>query len=88
MLTDLGVDRVVVVGGEVAVGPRVLEDLAGLGLAVERVAGPDRFATAAAAARAAGVGADGTVVLARGTDFPDALSAARWGPVPTARRPC
>ncbi len=82
VLTDLGVDRAVVVGGEVAVGPRVLEDLAGLGLAVERVAGPDRFATAAAAARAAGVGADGTVVLARGTDFPDALSAAALGAGP------
>jgi len=82
VLTDLGVDRAVVVGGEVAVGPRVLEDLAGLGLAVERLAGPDRFATAAAAARAAGVGADGTVVLARGTDFPDALSAAALGAGP------
>lgn len=49
-LIELGTRRAVVVGGPAAISPRVEQQLAGLGLAVERIAGNDRFGTAAAIA--------------------------------------
>lgn len=43
-----GTREVVVVGGEAAVGPAVVEQLTALGVTVTRLAGPDRFATSRA----------------------------------------
>jgi putative cell wall-binding protein len=86
-LEELGVSTVVLVGGEAALGEDVEATLADAGYDVQRVAGADRFATAAAVATAFG-GADGaavgelegdrTALLASGESFPDALAA---GPI-------
>jgi thermitase len=66
---------VVVVGGEAAVSTAVLERAAAQsGAAVERWAGPDRYATAAVIAEESGLGRAGTVMLASGETFPDALA--------------
>lgn len=93
-LRRLGVTRVVVIGGVTAQSDAVADGLAALpDVTVERLAGADRAATAAAAARravdvwrAAGVdGAGEEVLVASGGDFPDALAA---GPLAAAgRRP-
>lgn len=64
--------RAVVVGGEAAVSASVVERLGSLVEGpVERVAGPDRFGTAAAVARR--MGSPTEVFVARGDDFRDAL---------------
>lgn len=60
----LGATRATVLGGTAAVSPAVEQQITGLGLAVDRLAGVDRAATAAAIAQAAG-GA-GTAILVRG----------------------
>lgn len=80
-LEALGVRSVHVVGGESAVGDEVLAQLPD-DVDVQRVAGEDRYATAAAVARALAaqvpVGTlDGraTALLATGADYPDALAA-------------
>jgi putative cell wall-binding protein len=79
----LGVRRVVLVGGDAAVGPTVAQALERKGLTVDRVSGSNRFATAAAVA--AELGADHQSVFvteganadpARG--WPDAMSAAPY----------
>jgi putative cell wall-binding protein len=46
----LGATTALVLGGETAVGPRVVADLRAMGLDVTRIAGSSRFATAAAVA--------------------------------------
>lgn len=74
-ITDLPVEEVVVLGGQAAVADEILGELDDLGLAVERTHGSDRYATAAAIARALG-GSSTRVFLAAGRDFPDALTAA------------
>lgn len=76
-IRDLGVTEVTVVGGEVAVSPEVVEELRGLGVTVDRVSGPDRFATSVAVAeRAASAGmSPDDVFVATGLTFPDALVA-------------
>jgi lactocepin len=82
-LEEGGYERVVVVGGEGAVSRSVVKEVERLGLAVERVAGGDRYATAVAIARrglAAGMRA-GRTLLATGASFSDALAA---GPVAAA----
>ena len=71
-LTDLGVGEVLIPGGTNAVGDDVEEELDDLGIAVDRRAGEDRYATAAALADP---DADRAFV-ASGEDFPDALTAA------------
>ena len=66
-------DPLVVVGGTAAVPDVVMAELAELtGRDVVRVAGADRFATAAAAAEAFAVGSPAFV--ASGANFPDALA--------------
>ena len=45
-IDDLGAESVVILGGELAVGPDVEQALAGQGRAVERISGPTRFETA------------------------------------------
>ena len=82
-LSDLGVDRVTILGGTSAVGPAVEAQLRDAGYLVERVAGGDRFATAAAVARAVYAENAGgnfpsarrAVFVANGLRFPDALAA-------------
>lgn len=74
-LRRLGPSRVIVLGGTPAVSAAVVSAVQRLGIAVERVAGRDRFATAAAvAARFAPTAT--TAVLATGFAFPDALAGA------------
>ncbi len=79
----LGADRAVLLGGEAALSPRVAADLVAAGLTVERVAGADRFATAAAiedrlpADTGPAVVVEGmTAAPQRG--WPDAVSGAWW----------
>ncbi len=80
-LAQLGVESVVLVGGPAAIDPTVETSLAGEGYRTERIAGVDRFETASAIATTYGtdvvgtVDGDRTALLARGDDFPDALSA-------------
>ncbi|WP_298891009.1 cell wall-binding repeat-containing protein [uncultured Serinicoccus sp.] len=72
-LTDLGVDEIVLLGGEGVVDDEVETMLEEWG-EVTRVAGPDRYATAALLA-----GADETraqVFIASGQNWPDALAGA------------
>lgn len=77
-LSRLRVRTVWLLGGPAAIGPAVAERLRSDGLAVRRLAGPDRFATAAAVADA--LGARGSAVVVRGAApdparaWPDALA--------------
>ncbi len=83
-LNRLGVDEVVLLGGESALSPQVAGDVRDQGWDVERLAGADRFATAAAIAEAMG---GERVLVARGAAadpsqaWPDALSAGALGSV-------
>lgn len=77
-LAELGVRRVLLLGGTAAVGPAVEQHLRELGYDVRRVAGASRYDTSIALADMAlerfGAGAH-PVVFASGRDFPDALAA-------------
>ena len=77
VLDELGVEAVRVVGGPAAVPDAVVAELAGPGRRVRRLAGPDRYATAARIARdAVAAGADpGRVWVATGRSLPDSLAA-------------
>jgi putative cell wall-binding protein len=80
-LDRLGAARVLLLGGDGALSPKVTDDLADAGIAVERIAGATRFDTAAAIARALGeTAADVYVVEGLDADaargWPDAVSAA------------
>ncbi|PKQ19464.1 MAG: hypothetical protein CVT66_09920 [Actinobacteria bacterium HGW-Actinobacteria-6] len=75
----LGATRCFVVGGESAVSAGVASGVSyNTGIVPVRVAGPDRYATAAEVARRVvdrlGAEYDGGVFIARGDIFPDALS--------------
>ncbi len=91
-LDRLGARTVHLVGGPAAQSPAVEGALRARGTVV-RVAGTDRFATAAAAARAAvdEWRADGDtwagerVLVASGADFPTRSRPARWPPPPAPR---
>jgi len=76
-ITRLGARRVVLVGGEASLRPAVERSARGLRGVTEvtRVQGPDRFATSRALAALGGGSEDGTVFVATGRAFPDALSA-------------
>jgi ABC-2 type transport system ATP-binding protein len=75
----LGATQAVLLGGEAVLGRAVADDLAALGLTVRRVAGADRFATAAAIAAEL---PSTTAYVVEGIDddpargWPDAVSAA------------
>lgn len=73
-LHRLGATNAIVVGGDLAVSDDVVGQLEELGLEVRRIAGADRFATAAAIADE--VGSDGEAFVVNGTAFPDAVSVA------------
>ncbi len=76
-LHDLDITDVVVVGGPAALSEEVVAALRAEGFGVERVAGPDRYATATGlAAWSAGLtGRPSHVVLSTGRAFSDALVA-------------
>lgn len=80
-LDDLEADRVIAIGGPTALSPATTD---ATDRRVDRIAGPDRYATGAAVRdRAVAAGADGAdVVLASGRGFPDALAA---GPYAASR---
>ncbi len=78
-LEQLAVEQVLIVGGTAVVSPEVLDTVRSEGHDVRRLAGDSRQETAAEVARYAGdvVGwAPADVVLATGSDFPDAMAAA------------
>ena len=75
-LTSLGVKNVVVAGGEGAVSAGIAGDLTARGLTVTRYGGNDRYATNAALNNASFAAGTGSVVIATGRDFPDALTGA------------
>lgn len=76
LLAELGDGtRVLVTGGRTAISDAVVADLEALGLPVERLAGADRFETAARVADARFPAAT-EVVVATGGAFPDALTGA------------
>lgn len=83
-LEDLGVERVTILGGVQAISERTERSLRDQGYETDRIAGADRYATAAEVARTVGRDAVGdiagerTVIVAFGGRFADALSA---GPV-------
>ena len=69
--------RLTVLGGPAAVGEEVVEEVTAMGIAVERLAGPDRTATAAAIASARGW--EGTHAALVGGPVPvDAVTAGPW----------
>ena len=70
-LAELDPTRVTVIGGTAAVSDAVLDEVEDLGYDVERIAGTDRYATAARAAAEVG---GTTAVLASGRTFADALA--------------
>jgi hypothetical protein len=65
---------VYVLGGTTAVSPAVTAKLQSLGYTIDRVAGADRYSTAVAIANAVDPAAS-QVLVASGTNYPDALSA-------------
>ncbi|MEE8601988.1 cell wall-binding repeat-containing protein [Euzebya tangerina] len=79
-LQAIGPARVMLFGGEQAVSADVLAEVEAIGdVVVERIAGETRTVTAAAAADRfveLGLMEDDTVIIARGDDFPDDLTAA------------
>lgn len=81
----LGATKAIVAGGPMSVDPAVVRQLQGMGLTVERIDGPDRYAVAANTADriAAITGVRGRALIARGDIYPDALS---LGPLAYVRR--
>ncbi|MEE8601879.1 cell wall-binding repeat-containing protein [Euzebya tangerina] len=77
-IRDLQAERASIVGGSAVISAAVEAELRVLGLEVTRLAGPDRFATAAAVAGAAlerRAAEEVPVIVAAGSGFPDALAA-------------
>lgn len=76
-ITNLDIEQVLILGGEVAISAEVEAAVAGMGVEVRRVAGNDRTLTAAAVADLAVAELDfatNHVNLARSDEFADALS--------------
>lgn len=95
VLADLGVNQVTLLGGPAAVSPAVEKELERRGYVVGRVAGQDRFDTAAELARATYAentganfpGGRRAVFVANGDRFPDALAASAPGSAGPAQVP-
>lgn len=78
-ISRLQAQRVIILGGTGAVSAQVQRELEGMGLAVERLAGSNRFDTAAViAGRLAGLAQPPGAVIVYGLNFPDALAAASY----------
>jgi subtilisin family serine protease len=77
-IARLGASKVIIIGGPESVDPSIVNSLTTAGLTVQRIAGVDRYATAAAVAleykRITGLGAIPKAFLARGDIYPDALA--------------
>ena len=75
----LGATKAIILGGKSAVSAKVETALRGLVATVERIGGTDRYSTATSIAQASvaaiGTSYDGTVILATGSNFADALAA-------------
>jgi putative cell wall-binding protein len=85
-LTRRKATTVYLVGGVGALGSGVEKALAALGVTtVDRIAGADRFATAAAVAKAMGLPTGTNAVVVNGSSLADAMAAA--GPAAGAHRP-
>jgi putative cell wall-binding protein len=78
-LTRLAPSSIVALGGSQALSTSVVAGLSRFSPNVTQVAGPDRYATAAALAGQTFQGPLAEVLLATGTSFPDALAAAPFG---------
>lgn len=78
-LTDVQATQVTIIGGPDAVSPAVEQELADLGVDVDRIGGTNRYHTAALLAEGAPEG--GTVYVASGEVYADALAA---GPMTAA----
>jgi len=79
-------DHAIIVGGTSAVSAAIASDLTGLHIAVERVSGRDRYATAAAVAIRVGAPSKAAIVASgQPGSLADALSAS--GPASALRRP-
>lgn len=74
-LARLQPTRVILVGGEPAIGPAVEGHLRQLGYVVERLAGGDRFETSLRIAEQWPAGSSTEAFIATGRDYPDALAA-------------
>lgn len=81
-LRDLNPQRVLILGGTAAIPDAIVNQVASMGFEVERLKGPNRFATSVAVAQAAMAGEEdqGTldgdrVVIVSGEGFADALGA-------------
>ena len=72
----LGAKNVVILGGQSAISDSITKELEKVGLEVKRIAGANRFETAAKIASEVAPDGAGRVVVANGMDFPDALSVA------------
>lgn len=77
-IVRLGATRAIILGGTGAVGTDVAAALQALGLAVERIAGDNRFDTATKIAAHLAPNGVSTAVIANGRNFPDALAAAPY----------
>ncbi len=81
-LHDLYVERVYVIGGTPAVSSAVASSFVATGYPVTRIAGDDRYETAAAVAREVaklkGDEFSDAAFVARGDNFPDALAVSAW----------
>lgn len=92
-LARLRPERIVLVGGQDAVGAAVETALAGMASGVVRIAGADRYATSVALSQSRFAAGVPVVFLASGERFPDALTAVAHagrlgGPVLLARPTC
>jgi len=74
-LLRLDAETVTILGGTSAVSQAVENRLEALDITVDRIAGEDRYATAAAVDARVPLPATGQVALASGDNFPDAVSA-------------
>jgi len=74
----LGASKVIILGGPGAISVEVEEQLAGMGLAFERISGKNRYETAAKIAGHESLSGATTAVLACGKNFPDGLAAASY----------
>ena len=72
----LGAKEIIVLGGATAVSETVVKELEKAGLKVQRIAGNDRFETAAKIASFVSPNGTDKAVIVNGMDFPDALSVA------------
>lgn len=81
-LERLGAGTVWVLGGQAALSTAVEDAVRALGADTRRLAGGDRYATAAAVAQQAGASSSNEVTLALGENWPDAVAAGALAATP------